>query len=85
LKDNVAFAAIGLSYGHPLTGPRADGEAIAVAAGEAAGARGEMLVREILARMRHDGCGGRVAKAELLTGFEGVSSCAVRRIVLLGE
>jgi hypothetical protein len=36
----------------------------------------------ILGAMRHDGCGGRVAKAELLTGVEGVSSRPVRRIVL---
>jgi len=37
LQDNVAFAAIGLVYGHPLTRSRSDGEAVAVAAGEAAG------------------------------------------------
>ena len=30
-----------------------------------------MLIRDILARMRHDGCGGRAAKVELLTGIEG--------------
>jgi hypothetical protein len=36
----------------------------------------------ILGAMRHDGCGGRVAKAELLSGVEGVSSRPVRRIVL---
>jgi hypothetical protein len=36
-----------------------------------------------LARMRHDGCGGLAAKAELLTGIEGVSSRPVRRIVLI--
>ena len=41
-------------------------------------------LRDIIARMRHDGCGGRVAKAELLTGIEGVSSLPVRRIALLG-
>jgi hypothetical protein len=35
-----------------------------------------------LARARHEGCGGRAAKAELLTGVEGVSSHPVRRIVL---
>jgi hypothetical protein len=34
--------------------------------------------------MRHDGYGGLAAKAELLTGIEGVSSRPVRRIVLLG-
>jgi len=32
--------------------------------------------------MRHDGCGGRAAKAELFTGTEGASSRPVRRIVL---
>jgi hypothetical protein len=37
---------------------------------------------EILAKMRHDGCGGRALKAELLSGVEGVSSRPVRRIVL---
>ena len=42
-----------------------------------------LLIRQILARMRHDGCGGRAAKAELLTGVEGVSSRPVRKIVLL--
>jgi hypothetical protein len=36
----------------------------------------------ILRRMRHKDCGGRAAKAELLTGIEGVSSRPVRRIVL---
>jgi hypothetical protein len=40
------------------------------------------LLREILARMRHDGCGGRAGKVELLTGIEGVSSRPVRKIVL---
>jgi hypothetical protein len=44
--------------------------------------RGDMLIRDILYRMRHDGCGGRVAKAELLTGIDG-SSRPVRRIILL--
>ena len=41
-----------------------------------------MLIREILEKMRHDGCGGRAGKAELLSGIEGVSSRPVRRIVL---
>ena len=40
-------------------------------------------IRDIIARMRHDGCGGRAEKAELLTGIEGVSSRPVRKIVLL--
>ena len=43
---------------------------------------GEMPIRDIVARMRHDGCGGRAGRAELLTGIEGVSSRPVRRIVL---
>ena len=41
-------------------------------------------LRDIIARMRHDGCGGLAGKAELLTGIEGVSSRPVWRIVLLG-
>jgi hypothetical protein len=32
--------------------------------------------------LRHGGCGGLAAKAELLTGINGVSSRPVRRIVL---
>jgi hypothetical protein len=38
--------------------------------------------RDILARMRHNGCGGLAGKAELLSGIEGVSSRPVRRIVV---
>jgi hypothetical protein len=34
-------------------------------------AQGDMLIRDILKRMRHDGCGGRPGRAELLTGIEG--------------
>ena len=45
-------------------------------------AHDELLIRDILDRMRHDGCGGRAGKAELLTGLEGASSRPVRRIVL---
>ena len=48
-------------------------------------AQAYMAVRAILDRMRHDGCGGRAGKAELLTGIEGVSSRPVRKIVLRGE
>jgi ribosomal protein S27E len=44
--------------------------------------RPTMTVRAILEKMRHDGCGGRAGKAELITGIEGVSSRPVRRIVL---
>jgi hypothetical protein len=43
----------------------------------------DRTLRDILAKMRHDGCGGLAVKAELLTGVEGVSSRPVRRIVLL--
>jgi hypothetical protein len=42
-----------------------------------------MLIRDIIARMRHDGCGGLAAKVELLTGIEGASR-SVRWIVLRG-
>jgi hypothetical protein len=45
--------------------------------------RGAMPIRDILRRMRHDGCGGRAGKVDLLTGIEGASSRPVRRIVLL--
>jgi hypothetical protein len=38
-----------------------------------------MPIRDILARMRHDGCGGLAGKAELLSDIEGVSSRPVRR------
>ena len=37
-------------------------------------------IRAILAKMRHEGCGGLAGKAELLTGIEGVSSRPVRKI-----
>ena len=33
--------------------------------------------------MRHDGCGGRVGNAELVTGIDGVTSRPARRIVLV--
>ena len=42
------------------------------------------LIRDIIARMRHDGCGGRAGRVELLTGTEGANSRPVRRIVLMG-
>jgi hypothetical protein len=44
-------------------------------------AQGDLL-RDILDRARHDGCGGRAGKVELMTGIEG-SSRPIRRIVLL--
>ena len=49
------------------------------------GRRREMPIRALLARMRHDGCGGRPGTAELLTGIEGMGSRPVRRIVLRAE
>jgi hypothetical protein len=33
-----------------------------------------MRLRDLLARARHEGCGGQPAKAELIAGVEGVSS-----------
>ena len=42
-----------------------------------------MTLRVPISRMRHDGCGGRAGRAELLTGIDGVSSRPVRRIVLI--
>ena len=43
----------------------------------------DQTLRTILAKMRHDGCGGLAGKAELLTGIAGVSSRPVRKIELL--
>src|SRR5215470_5039746 len=42
-----------------------------------------IVLRVLLSRMRHEGCGGRAARAELMTGIEAASS-RPRRIVLLG-
>jgi hypothetical protein len=44
--------------------------------------RGTMPLRVLIARMRHEGCGGGAGKVELLTRIDGVSSRPVRRIVL---
>jgi hypothetical protein len=44
----------------------------------------DLPIREIIKRMRHDGCGGRAGKVELLTGIDGASR-PVRRIVLRAE
>lgn len=41
-----------------------------------------IVLRVLLSRMRHEGCGGRTARAELMTGIESASSRPVRRIVL---
>jgi hypothetical protein len=50
---------------------------------EAHAAWRDQALRDILKRMRHDGCGGLPGRAELLTGIEGASSRPVRRIVLI--
>ena len=42
----------------------------------------DMSIRVLLARMRHDGCGGRPGRVELMTGIDGASNEPVRRIVL---
>lgn len=43
----------------------------------------DMMIRDIIKAMRHDGCGGRAGRVELLTGVEGASSRPVRKIVVL--
>jgi hypothetical protein len=45
--------------------------------------RRDMLLRDIIRRGRHDGCGGGAGKVELLTGVPGVTSRPVRLIVLV--
>jgi hypothetical protein len=45
---------------------------------------GDRALRDILKRMRHDGCGGLPGRAELLTGIEGASSRPVRKNGLMG-
>jgi hypothetical protein len=48
-------------------------------------AQRRMLLRDLLTPcMRHEGYGGRAARAELLSSSEGVRSRPVRRIVLRG-
>jgi hypothetical protein len=49
---------------------------------EARAALGDMLIRDILKRMRHDGCGGRTGRVELLIALAGAASRPVRKIVL---
>ena len=44
--------------------------------------RRNLPIRALLARMRHEGCGGLPGRAELLTGIEGASSRPVRKILL---
>jgi len=47
-------------------------------------AQRDLPIREIIKRARHDGCGGRAGKVELLTGIDG-SSRPVRKIVLRAD
>jgi hypothetical protein len=42
----------------------------------------DMRIRDLIDRMRHDGCRERAGRAELLTGIDAASSQRVRRIVL---
>jgi hypothetical protein len=44
--------------------------------------RSDLPIRDIIARMRHDGCGGRPGRVELLTGIEGASSRPVANATL---
>ena len=43
----------------------------------------DLPIRTVLDKMRHDGCGGLAAKAELRAGIEDVSGSPVRKIVLV--
>jgi hypothetical protein len=45
----------------------------------------DRTLQTILAEMRHDGCGGRAGRAELLIGIASASSRPVRKIVLLAD
>jgi hypothetical protein len=38
--------------------------------------RRDVPIGDIIARMRHDGCGGRAGKVELITGIEGAAETA---------
>jgi hypothetical protein len=49
---------------------------------EAHAAWRDSTLRQILARMRHDGCGGLPGSAELVTDADSASSRPVRKIVL---
>ena len=52
---------------------------------EAHSAQRALTIREILARMRHDGCGGQARRAELVTASAATCSRPVRRIRLREE
>ena len=36
--------------------------------------RRDLPIRDLLAKLRHEGCGGRAGRAELLTGIEGAAA-----------
>jgi hypothetical protein len=50
----------------------------------ATAAQQNMRLRDYLARARHEGCGGRAAKAELVTAADSAGSGSAWRIVLRG-
>jgi hypothetical protein len=50
---------------------------------EAHTAHRDLPIRDIIAKIRHDGCGGRAGKVELVTGLAGASSRPVRKITLI--
>ena len=60
---------------HHLRRPRQGSHALTHAA------QGDTMIRDILKRMRHDGCGRRPGRFELLTCIEAASSRPVRNIV----
>jgi hypothetical protein len=41
----------------------------------ATAAQRDMPIREIIKRMRHDGCGGGAGNVELITGIDGARTC----------
>jgi hypothetical protein len=47
--------------------------------------RGDQCVAHVVARLRHERCGGSPATVELVTGIPGVSNGMVRRIGLTGD
>jgi hypothetical protein len=48
----------------------------------ATAAQGNLRLKDFIARARHEGCGGRAARTELVTAADSTSSTPVRRIVL---
>jgi hypothetical protein len=77
---NETFSALPSWF--PCTECDRCGKVVVINRAPAATKLGGRPLSAILARMRHLGWGGLPNKAELLTGIDGVSSRAVRRIVL---